>query len=269
MDHQEPVSRLLGLGEDEDAAESWPDYLKLGLGREHVPELIALARGSIRWEQEPDLDPWRAVHAWRALGQLRAAEAVPALVELLQAEASDAAAEELPEVLVMMGPPALPALGEALSALRGGDDAWLAAVVANSVRRIAGEQPEARAEAVSILLRQLEAAEDQDPELNGVLIAELLDLNAVEAAPAMEAAFAGGNVDDTIAGDWEDVQVELGLIPERTTPREYTALAHGLGLRDEPSRPAGRPGASQAKKKKKQQKKAQKAARQKNRTKKR
>jgi hypothetical protein len=35
----------------------------------------------------------------------------------------------------------------------------------------------------------------------------------------MERAFAADRVDISIPGDWEDVQVELGLIEERQTPR--------------------------------------------------
>ena len=35
----------------------------------------------------------------------------------------------------------------------------------------------------------------------------------------MEAACATDNVDESVCGDWEDVQVELGLLPERLTPR--------------------------------------------------
>jgi hypothetical protein len=47
----------------------------------------------------------------------------------------------------------------------------------------------------------------------------------VESAPVMEAAFAADRVDISINGDWEDVQVELGLLPERRTPKpRYTSL---------------------------------------------
>jgi hypothetical protein len=33
----------------------------------------------------------------------------------------------------------------------------------------------------------------------------------------MEAAYAAGAVDSTVFGDWEDVQVDLGLLDERVT----------------------------------------------------
>ena len=46
----------------------------------------------------------------------------------------------------------------------------------------------------------------------------LAELKVVEAAPLMEEAFAARRVDDMVMGDWEDVQIELGLLAERLTP---------------------------------------------------
>jgi len=34
----------------------------------------------------------------------------------------------------------------------------------------------------------------------------------------MERVFASGRIDPSLNGDWEDVQVELGLLPKRLTP---------------------------------------------------
>ena len=35
----------------------------------------------------------------------------------------------------------------------------------------------------------------------------------------IQEAFEAGAVDESVSGDWEDVQVALGLLGERTTPR--------------------------------------------------
>jgi hypothetical protein len=64
--------------------------------------------------------------------------------------------------------------------------------------------------------------EKNEPALNGFLIANLLYLKAVEAAPVMERAFAADCVDETIVGDWEDVQIKLGLLDSRKTKRRYS-----------------------------------------------
>lgn len=50
----------------------------------------------------------------------------------------------------------------------------------------------------------------------------------MEVAGVMEAAFAAGSVPVCIAGDWEDVQVELGLLPERVTRRALFPLFSGV-----------------------------------------
>ncbi|MGH2594159.1 MAG: hypothetical protein ACRDGG_11670 [Anaerolineae bacterium] len=87
------------------------------------------------------------------------------------------------------------------------------------LQHIGAQHPEARAECVAAITRQLERFAENDPTLNGDLVASLLDLNAVESAPVMERAFAASRIDLSVAGDWEDVQVEFGLKPARETPR--------------------------------------------------
>jgi hypothetical protein len=65
----------------------------------------------------------------------------------------------------------------------------------------------------------------QDANFNGLLIGCLVDLNAAEAAPVMEQAFAANRVDLMLQGDWEEVQIQLGLLAERITPPpDYRAL---------------------------------------------
>lgn len=41
-------------------------------------------------------------------------------------------------------------------------------------------------------------------DLNGFIVGYLVDLEAVEAAPLMERAFAAGRVDVSIMGDWAE-----------------------------------------------------------------
>jgi len=72
---------------------------------------------------------------------------------------------------------------------------------------------------VAAVTRQLRWWGRQTPDLNTILIADLVVLEAVEAAPVIEEAFAAGAVDTRWIPDWEDVQVALGLLPERITPK--------------------------------------------------
>ena len=50
------------------------------------------------------------------------------------------------------------------------------------------------------------------------MISYLTDLKAVESVPLVEQAFQSGNVDISVMGDFEDFQIELGLLEERLTP---------------------------------------------------
>ncbi len=73
--YSDPVKKLLQLGMPE--GNEWPDYLAMGVTLEHIPELIELVGDeALRWEDEEedeDQPQWYAqIHAWRALGQLKA-----------------------------------------------------------------------------------------------------------------------------------------------------------------------------------------------------
>src|ERR1700757_365910 len=107
--YQAPVSQLLSLGKLLDG--EWRDYKELGLSPENVPDLIRMAAD----EQLNNAPPegalvWAPIHAWRALGQLGAAEAVAPLLSLLQRIDDcddDWAQSEIPEALASIGMPAL------------------------------------------------------------------------------------------------------------------------------------------------------------------
>jgi hypothetical protein len=262
--YSSPVSELLTLGDCRDFRE-WPNYLDLGLSSEHVPELIAMATDKeLNWADSESLEVWAPVHAWRALGQLRAVAAIEPLLELFhELEDVDWAYDELPEVYGMIGREAIPALARYL------DDAshglWPRVTAAFSLERIAAGDPSARDECVTILSRQLERFTKNDPTLNGFLTSYLVDLRAVEAAPVMERAFAADRVDLSILGDWEDAQVRLGLKTTRETPRTYGPFFQmpDSPERDEPRR--GKDTAKAAAKKKKAKRKQARASRKKHR----
>ena len=65
-----------------------------------------------------------------------------------------------------------------------------------------------------------------EPEraVNAYLVNALVDLRAVEAAGSMEAAFDANVVALDLLGDWESVQVTLGLLDKRITPKPSSWL---------------------------------------------
>ncbi len=212
-----PVDKLLTYGDGREIGENpkdWPQYLELGIGPEHISDLIRMATDEeLRWAESDTLEVWAPIHAWRTLGALHAEAAIEPLLSLLKEideNDDDWVQEELPEVYGRIGPAAIPALAAYMADKT--HHLWARVAVVDSLEKIAKMHPESRDECVAILTRQLEQFAENDEELNGFLVSDLVKLKAVEAAPLMERAFAADRVDTFLMGDWYDVQVELGLI---------------------------------------------------------
>ena len=187
-----PVDKLLTLGKPESTTpDSWPNYLEIGLGPQHIPELISMATDpvfrSLEAEQESeeeDPDYWAPLHAIRALGQLHAETAVEPLVHLLAVlEDDEWMLEELPSVYGMIGPAAIAALSAYLS--DASHDIYSRAYASNGLIDIAKRYPESREECISAISKQLELFEENDYELNAFIIGDLAGINAVETLPLM------------------------------------------------------------------------------------
>lgn len=224
--YTEPVTRLMTLG-DPRGALGWRNYLALGFTEQHVPELCRLALDEeLAWADSDSAEVWSGLHAWRTLAQLKAANAIPALLELLSRideDINDWVSDEIPLVLAHIGQAALEPLRAFLADARYGT--WSRAAVGRSFAEIGQHHPELRADCVAALSRQLEQFAQQEENLNAFLIGYLVDLKGVEAAPVIEQAFAAGKVDLMVQGDWEQVQIYLGLLAERQTPSpDYRAI---------------------------------------------
>lgn len=218
-----PVKQLLELGEPP-YEQKW-DYLALGLLRGDVPVLIRMATDEQLHAGPPDSPVvYAPVHAWRALVQLRAAEAIGPLVELFQRadDWDDWVSENLPKDLAEFGAAALEPLATYLADATHGD--WSRVAAAKAIGLVAKNHPELRADCIVRLSAQLEQFAEQSETLNAFLILPLWDLKAVEALPVIERAFASGRVDESINGDFEDVQIEFGLKTQREQPRKPNSM---------------------------------------------
>jgi hypothetical protein len=265
MEYDPPVDRLLTYGSGKDLP-GWPDYLALGLSAEHVPELIRMALDSELDEPgENNLAGWASLHAWRALGELHAAAAAEPLTALFRRVdelGDDWVGEQLPVVYGMIGAAAIPALSAYLADSAHG--LWARTAAAQSLEEIARQHPETRETCVVALSKQLERFVENNVSLNASLVANLVALKAVESAKVIEQAFAFNRVDTMVMGDWEDVQVELGLKTGRVTPRERSEWDQLLT--ETAPRPGVRPApASKDKEKAKARRKRAKRSRRKNR----
>jgi hypothetical protein len=251
-----PLDRLLELGGLFTRSRQWRDYLQMGFGPEHVPDLLRMASDpELNHADEDDPRVYVPLHAWRALGQLAAPEAAAPLVDLLvRLPDDDFANEELPEVLGMIGAAALEPAAAALANASHEERTRVSA--ANALEEIGKRHPELRDRCVGLLICQLERWEEQTEGVNGFLIDYLVELGAVEAAPLMQAAFEADRADTLIRGDWEDVQVDLGLLEERLTPPRPSPWMARLQLRRTPSPPRAISAGEKARKQRKAQKQA-------------
>ncbi|MBV9232154.1 MAG: DUF1186 domain-containing protein [Chloroflexi bacterium] len=279
-----PVDKLLTYGEADAAdASGWPDYLELGLKPEHIPDLLRMLTDkelmAVEDQEEPEF--WAPIHAMRALGQLRDLSALQPLLDLSAQLVSydeglgEWAGEELPDVYTLIGPAGIPALTAYLA--DESHEEFSRGAVTEALAKIGNTYPEARTDCVAVLTHQLEVAGDEQYDANAFIIDSLIELKAVESAPVIEQAFAENKVEESFSGDWDDVQVALGLKERSEVPQKRYSHFDSLG---QPSRlqPASaplapvekylpRPSTSNVLDKKKAKQKMAKASRKKNRKK--
>jgi len=212
-----PVAQLLTLGDPREGEEAvqpprqWRDYRDIGLSEDDISELVRLACDKRLHRAAGDRpEVWAGLHAWRTLGQLGADEAMAPLLDLLNFLAEtegDWGLEEIPVVLAMIGPasiePARQFLGDARKHL------WARVGAASALREVAQRHPDSRDRCTRHLAACLENARWNDPTLNGFLVADLLEIGAVEASGVIEQTFRKGYVDPSVAGDWEYVREQL------------------------------------------------------------
>lgn len=264
-----PVEQLLKLGRPEGP---WLDYISMGLSRADIPELIRLMKDNdllADLTEDLDLPEWYAnIHAWRALGQLKAEEAIPAILEIfrqIDEEDNDWLDGDVREIFGQIGPAAIQPLGAYLLERKHG--IYARGSASDALARIAQTYPETRAECVDFIVRALENYKKQDEGFNAFLIWDLAELKAVEHIDLIEKAFAGDYVDEMVAGDSEDIKIELGLLSERITPaRKHDFFKHMFRDDDTPFLPVTVvPKKQVSVKKEKNKRKQEKKSRKKNR----
>ena len=274
-----PVDRLLTYTADLEIMRGpWPHYLEeLGLTRAHVPELVRMVQDPALWESDPDgSEIWAPVHAWRALGQLGVPEAIPPMLAVVQAQPDDDwVLNELPRVAAQIGPEAVPLLIDAFEVREAEEDPR--SLAAEALTEVAIVHPSLRDQAVTALMSQLEHHATNGPTYNGFLIAFLIELDAKQALPLIEAAYDADEVDELICGDLNDTLVDLGKQPRPMPARDRAlwelakaqAMSELFGgasaLPPASMSPGARASSPQAKEKAKAKRKAAKQARKKSR----
>ena len=224
-----PVSQLITLGET--PIHGSRNYLKMGLAREHIPDLIRLVEDeelrNLPWDEKGNVPPqvYAQVHAWRVLAQLGAVEAIPSFIALLHyidEDNDDYIGEEMPIMLGKLGAPAIDACREYLADQSHSTFARVAASYALS--EIGKQHPETRDACVQALISTLRDYQNDDETVNAFSLSYLAELKAVEAAPLAEEIFKAGRAVLEVAGDYEDYQIRVGLLKKRLTPSKSRSI---------------------------------------------
>ncbi len=213
--YQPPLDALLTLG-DVTAEELERRRNELGIGQEHVPELIRMLRDrELATAMGDTPEAWAPMHALHILADLDLSAHVEELVPLLDVD-FDMVSDELIEMLGSVGEPAIAPLQTYLADRSRW--VWGRSRAADGLRMIAEQQPETRDRVVAFLSEQLRTAEDDYEEAVSGVVSALADLKAVEALPLIRRAFELGKVDETIDGPWGDLLATLGIEPDADDP---------------------------------------------------
>lgn len=218
-----PVEDLLHLGDARTPIDWGATIQELGITQQHVPDLVRMTRDRALNTAMSDTDEvWAPIHALYALEHFDISAVVADLVPLFDVDL-DWFGTHLPDVLKHAGAAAF----EPLATYIQDSTRWIygRASAGEAIQKL-GKQPELREQAIQILADVLAQGSRNDPTLNGFLLGDLLELEAVEALPSIRQAFEQDAVDETITADWQMVLQELGLEvdPEDALVRRSRAL---------------------------------------------
>ena len=204
-----PVEQLLKLGEESIRKLVWLDYLQMGISDQDIPELIRMATDEdLLWSPQESRRVWAPVHAWRALGELRAETAIEPLLSLFDEMSDDDwVGENMPFVFGLIGPVTLPTLQTYMA--DSSHEEFSLVHASEAVWHIAQLYPESAGRCTSILFKQLMRFEQQPPIFNAFLIMRLVDLKFTAAESLIHLAFKHQMVDEILMGDYADVERQL------------------------------------------------------------
>ena len=214
-----PLDQLLALGRPE-PWDLWPEYASLGVLREHVSDLIRMATDpALLNGAEEDARVWAPLHAWRALGQFAAVEAVEPLISLLPRiddNDDESVSADMPKVFGLIGFAAMEPLKQYVADDRNSEFARVAA--AEGIKHI-GLNPQHRDACAAALAELLDGPDVTDETVNAFIVIGLCELHAKQHVDVIERAYAGDRVEQRMCGKLPQIRAELGLAPARATLR--------------------------------------------------
>lgn len=220
-----PFNQLLTIGDIGDSKEEINYIEQFGLQAEHIPDLLRMMNDEELNHEDSDTDEvWAPLHAWRALGQLDVATALDAMLKrlLIRQLDDDWLHEDTRELIGRSGKSQISKIAQFIADHSTED--YPAITVISGLGKLGQNHADMRDECVAILTKQLKKSAGNTESVNGFLVAELLDLKAIESIGVIESAYYLGHVDPTICGKLEDVYVDFGMQEERPVSKEEENL---------------------------------------------
>ncbi|HIO96413.1 MAG TPA: YecA family protein [Leucothrix sp.] len=217
------MKKILAFGEKRSS--EWPDYLNyFNLAQVDIPDLINIVSDkNLHNADTNSKEVWAPLHAWRALGQLKAKEAVQPLIDQFEYLVDDDwALSELQKVMGLIGKPAIEPLVNYF--LSGQPSEYARVIAMNGLAEIAKDNSKFKSNILMVFKNYLEKPDKTLGSLNGLLIARLMDLKAAELIDEIRSLFKLNCMDYTICGDLEDVEIALGLRMKRETPKPHYGM---------------------------------------------
>ncbi|MGB6219492.1 UPF0149 family protein [Haloferula sp.] len=213
--------RLLGLpapAEDEVLPAAF--YTKHGFGPEDAEELIEQWMELELEEEEAEVSDAALMHAWSILAHLGGKDGCQFLIDELEVSCSiddEFFIIRFSDLMQAIGPSAVPLLMAVLKS--GTNREGFLIEIASTLTDFARQDIERDA----VLEAQVEMLRG-DPRhrgLKGSIIADLVELTKDRYLPEIRRAFEEKLVDVTINGDFEEVEIKLGLRSERAGPKPH------------------------------------------------
>ncbi|MGE4157715.1 MAG: YecA family protein [Planctomycetota bacterium] len=208
------VAELLTKGDPREW-EDWPNYLDMGFTQEHVPALIEMATDAdLNFAPSDSLRVWAPVHAWRTLTQMKAKEAIKPLLLLFHFMPDNEWVDELHEFYDAMGREAIGPFDEVWDMY--GPESQMQII--SCLQVIIENHDDAHEECRSFARARLAQHADNDPGINGWLIAILMNLDDKTSIGLIREAFRARDVLHDVAGDLLTIEKELGVPPDENFP---------------------------------------------------
>jgi len=160
----------------------WRNYPReFGLQAQHTDQLLHIVLASVS-DQAEEIGDWVALHARRALAELRVLEVIEPLLE--QAMADEGLLLDLPIIAGLVGPPAIPRLLPHLQ--QGEHDELLKIAAIEGVMLVGLWHPEATDQVTDILCRSLEGYPNRAITVNGAFLSAIKFLSPTACREVIE-----------------------------------------------------------------------------------